>query len=247
MILFVITWSFDDQNDIMESRLVKSFLNYNEKDKLHHLHFNRNKYINLESEFESRFGYQYEFLLYRIYLLREYLVNLDFKNLVFSDTNDVVCMGNIDEIEPFLENKVIFSSENHQYPNEINIVNWTPLNQYPENLKKESKFLNAGLSFGKKTSYIKLLDYCIDKVMCQNYKNFGGDQGVFTYSLLNSDGELLSLDYNNIFLNTYSLNYGSYYIDNNKLYKHGQKKPFLFVHDNGWNYGSPRFIEYFNL
>ena len=66
MILFVITWSFDDQNDIMESRLVKSFLNYNEKDKLHHLHFNRNKYINLESEFESRFGYQYEFLLYRI-------------------------------------------------------------------------------------------------------------------------------------------------------------------------------------
>lgn len=247
MNLFIVTWSYDDHKDISETRLVKSFLKYNEKDKLHHLHFNRSNYKSLESEFESRFGYQFEFLLYRIFLLREYLINLDVDNLVFSDTDDVVCMGNIDEFNSYLNDKVIFSSESHQYPNEINIINWTPVNKYPDINKKLSQYLNAGLSFGEKDSYIKLFNFCIDEVMSQNYRNFGGDQGVFTYSLLNSDGELLSLDQNNIFLNTYCLNYAGYYVDNNKLYKHGIEKPFLFVHDNGWNYGSPKFIEHFNL
>lgn len=247
MNLFIVTWSFDDYQDISESRLVKSFLKHNKKEKVHHLHFNRHNYLHLESNFESRFGYQFEFLLYRIFLLREYLVNLDIDNIIFSDTNDVVCSGDIDEIEKYLKNKVIFSSESHQYPNESNITNWKPINQYPTNYKKLNKFLNAGLSFGEKNSYIKLLNYCIDHVMTQDYRNFGGDQGVFTYTLLNSGSDLLQLDENFIFLNTYSLSYESYYVNNNKLYKHGLDKPFLFVHDNGWNYGSPKFIEHFNL
>lgn len=247
MNLIVITWSHSDQKDISETRLVKSFLKYNEINKLHHIHFDRNNYKSLESEFESRFGYQFEFLLYRIFLLKQHLLDLNIDNLIFSDTEDVVCMGNIEEINPYLQDRVIFSSESHQYPNEINITNWIPVNQYPEINKQSSQFLNAGLSFGKKESYIKLFDFCINKVMSQNYRNFGGDQGVFTYSLLNSDNNLLSLDQDNIFLNTYSLNYGNYYVNDNKLYKHGHTQPFLFVHDNGWNYGSPKFIEHFNL
>lgn len=245
--LVCVTWSYEETYEIKQTFLYKSFVKENDELNFHHIHFNRNNYLDLEKKFDSDFGYQYEFLLYRIYLLKDILKDFPHENLLFSDTNDVVCLGDIQILSHSISDKVVFSCESHQYPNENNISNWYPINTYSEDNKKNRMFLNAGISYGNRKSYIDLFEKIMSDVFPLKYKNFGGDQGVFTYLYLNTEKKLLDIDTNKIFLNTYSISDSNFYKKNDKLYENGHNSPFLLVHDNGWNYGSPKFIERFQL
>jgi len=70
MKLVTVTWSYEDEPKVDNSFLVLSFLKNNNISDIHNIHFNRNNYKDLESEFNEKFGNQYEFLLYRIFLLK---------------------------------------------------------------------------------------------------------------------------------------------------------------------------------
>lgn len=248
--LVTVTWSNEDEPNIDESFLVKSFLKKNKKSDLINIHFNRNNYEQLENEFKSKFGYQYEFLLYRIFLLKDILVNLNNDLLIFSDTGDVVCVDNIQILKDKIPNNIIFSSENHRYPNEDNILNWELNYKYPKKNYNDVNFLNAGISFGSRINFINLLSECINEIFPKKYTNFGGDQGVFTYYYINNNLQtnLIKLDNEyEIFLSTYSKSYHDFYYEDGKLINYTYKTRPLFIHDNGWNYGSPKFISHFNL
>jgi len=245
--LVSVTWSYDDKSNVEQSRLYNSFIKLNDKNNFYNIHFNRNNYKNLEKEFNDKFGYQYEFLLYRIFLLKDVLSKLDFNFIIFSDSNDVVCLSEFNEIKFDLKDKIIFSTEKHRYPNEPNITNWEPNYKYNLCDIQNTNYLNAGLSIGSKESFIKLFDNCINKVFKKEYKNFGGDQGVFTYYYLN-DNDLILLDTDTkYFLSTYLDSPSNYVLINKKLKNKKTNQYPHFIHDNGWNYGSPKFIEHFNL
>jgi len=248
--LVTVTWSNEDEPRIEDSFLIKSFLKNNKSDDLINIHFNRNNYNELETEFQSKFGYQYEFLLYRIFLLKDILVNISDDLLIFSDTGDVVCLGDIQELQNKISDNIIFSSENHRYPNEGNILNWEPNYRYPEKNYIDINFLNAGVSFGHRLNFINLLTECIEYVFPKKYTNFGGDQGVFTYYYINNNLQtnLVNLDNKyEIFLSTYLKSYHDFHYENGRLVNYTYKTTPLFIHDNGWNYGSPKFINHFNL
>jgi hypothetical protein len=245
--LVSVTWSYEDTLDIKNTRLYKSFIKLNDKNNFYHIHFNRNKYKNLEKEFSDKFGHQYEFLLYRIFLLKEELSKLNFDWIIFSDSNDVVCLSKLDEISFDLNNRIIFSSEKHRYPNEQNVTDWKPNFRYNSFDTQSKNYLNAGLSIGKKQTYFELFTYCIDNVFNKHYKNFGGDQGVFTYYYINSDN-LITLDKDTkYFLSTYLDSPSNYSFSNGKLKNLISGQFPHFIHDNGWNYGSPKFIEHFKM
>lgn len=234
--LISVTWSYDDNIDLSNSFLLKSFLKKNSIDNFINIHFNRNLYLNLENEFNAKFGYQYEFLLYRIFLLKDKLNTIDCDNIIFADTGDVACLKDIQAISPlFKDDMVIFGSEGHRYPNESNITDWTPSYKYFDVNDQNMNYLNAGISYGKKHLFIKLYDECIRNIFPKEYKNFGGDQGIFTYYYINLNTGLIELDNTQYILNTYSKSYECY------------SDKFFFIHDNGWNYGSPKFIDKFNL
>lgn len=248
--LICVTWSESDFFDYKSTILYKTFIKNNSDSDFYNIHFNRNNYRDLEVIFNNKFGYQYEFILYRIYLLKQELEKLNFEYIIFSDTNDVVCLDNIQKINT-ISNKILFSSECHRYPNEDNIKNWLPSYMYPEVNSSNKNFLNAGLSFGNTKNYIRLFNSCINNVLDKEYKNFGGDQGVFTYYYINNNDkneELIELDETqSLFLSTYSRSYNSFSIIENKLCSLVYNTFPSFIHDNGWNYGSPKFINHFNL
>lgn len=242
-----VTWSYSDKSDYKDHMLYKSFIKNNNHNDLLNIHFNRNNYIDLEKQFNDRFGYQYEFLLYRIFLLKKYLINLNDNIIIFADTNDVVCLGDINEIDSMQIKNIIFSSEQHRYPNENNITNWKPSYLYSESDNNNKNYLNAGLSIGIRQKYIELFEDCISNIFSHEYNNFGGDQGVFTYYYINRN-KLIVLDKNtNYFLSTYCRNPDSFLYNNGRIINSELNTKPLFIHDNGWNYGSPKFIERFNL
>jgi hypothetical protein len=246
--LISVTWSHNDTYNFEDTILYKSFIKSNNKDNFYNIHFNRNNYQKLEMEFSEKFGYQYEFLLYRIFLLKQELLNLNFDFIIFSDINDVVCLSDINQLNPINSTEIIFSSEKHRYPNEENITNWEPNYKYSLSDVENKSFLNAGLSIGKRESFIELFDECIKNVLPKEYKNFGGDQGVFTYFYLNNQKNKILLDsQTKYFLSTYSDSPSNYIFMDGKLKNLLSNQTPIFIHDNGWNYGSPKFINHFNL
>jgi hypothetical protein len=246
MKLISVTWSYDDVFDYSNTILYKSFLKYNDPNAFINIHYNRSHYKFLEDEFNNKFGYQYEFLLYRIFLLKDSIDNLK-DRIIFADNNDVVCLGEIDGINDICNDKIFFSSEQHRYPNEQNISNWNPSYSYSTDDNNNKNYLNAGLSVGNSELYVDLFDDCIDNIFTKEYKNFGGDQGIYTYYYINKN-KLIVLDYNTkYFLSTYSRNPDSFIYNNGRIINRQFNSMPLFIHDNGWNYGSPKFIERFNL
>lgn len=248
--LVTVTWSYDDTYEINDSFLIKSFLKNNDESDLIKIHFNRNNYKDLETEFNSKFGYQYEFLLYRIYLLKEKLSEIVDDLLIFSDTGDVVCLDNIQKLDSINFDNLLFSSENHRYPNEVNIMNWSPNYRYPQENYDMLNYLNAGLSFGKRENFITFLNECVNTIFPNEYKNFGGDQGVFTYYYINNNINTNSIRLDNtfqIFLSTYLKSYHDFKLEDGKIVSLAYNTTPMFIHDNGWNYGSPKFINHFNL
>jgi len=244
--LLSVTWSYSNDYDYTNTFLYKSFIKYNNKNNFINIHFNRNLYFNLEKQFENKFGYQYEYILYKIFLLKLKLQQINSKYIIFSDTNDVACLGSIKDLEmqesKFLHD-IIFSSEIHQYPSE---AIW---NVYPEENKKTKTFLNSGLFIGSVSNIEAFITKCIDQVLPLEYKNFGGDQGVYTYAYIHQNlNNNIVLDQNSeFFLSTYLKSTNCFYYQNNRIINKNNDYSPLFIHDNGWNYGSPKFIEKFNL
>jgi hypothetical protein len=244
MKLVSITWSYDPHFDYKNTILYKSFIKKNNENDFINIHFNRNDYVELEKEFENNYGYQFEFILYKIKLFKDKLIEIDDNLIVYCDTNDVVCLDNINELK--YNDGIIFSSEKNKYPNDNS--SWGPISSYPEWNINNNIYLNSGLIVTTKELYLKLLDKTIESVLPLNYKNFGGDQGVYTYYFINNHSPNIELDETcQHFLSTY-LTSRNWFENENGMLKHKLTNTTpMFVHDNGWNYGSPRIIEGFNL
>lgn len=244
MKLVTVTWSYSDISEIENSLVYKSFLKHNDKNDFVNIHFNRSNYAELEKKFELLYGHQYDYILYKIVLFRDIIEEIKDDIIIFSDTNDVVCLSNITEIS--YDKGIIFSSERHQYPNDISV--WEPTKNYSEKNIFETNFLNSGLIISEKKLYIELLDSVIQNVLPLNYKTFGGDQGVYIYHYINEFSPKIILDKNrDIFVSTYLTTHDWYSLEDDKLkYKPTNTYP-MFVHDNGWNYGSPKIINEFKL
>lgn len=244
MKLLSITWSYESEFDYKNTILYKSFIKHNNENDFVNVHFNRNDYIDLEKEYENYYGYQFEFILYKIKLFKDKLKDIEDNIIVYCDTNDVVCLDNINNLD--YNGGIIFSSEKNKYPSDNS--SWSPISSYPEWNINNSIFLNSGLILTTKKLYLELLNKIIKDVLPLKYKNFGGDQGVYTYYFINNFLPKISIDKNcQHFLSTYLTSENWFENKNGRIInKLTNTKP-MFVHDNGWNYGSPKIIEKFKL
>jgi hypothetical protein len=247
--LLSITWSFEEKSDYESSILYRSFIKKNKKENFINIHFNRNNFTNEEKDFQVKYGFQYEYILYKIYLLIDEIKKIESEYIIYSDTTDVACLEDIELINFPLIDSVIFSKEIHRYPNSESVTNWSPSHMYNEFDESQKNYLNSGIFFTKKTTFLELLNECVNNVLKLNYTNFGGDQGVYTYFYINlNKNNLIRLDSENeFFLSTYLLPINNYEKKDDLIYSTINNKCVYFVHDNGWNYGSPKFINYFNL
>ena len=235
MKILTTTWSYEDKFDITSTTLWKSFIKNNKADDFIHIHYNRKQFDKLEQEFKQRFDYQYEYILYKIFLMKDFVKNNVHDDIIFCDATDTACLYCIDNIKS-PENCITFSREISQYPSSLG--DWGDEAQWQQNQINNKIFLNAGLFVSSTENYIKLLDSVIDNILVKDLKSFGGDQGVYTYHyLLKNTPEIILDENNNIFLSTF-----------NRDIAHFKKEELpCFIHDNGYDYGSPRFIENFNL
>lgn len=239
-----VTWSHDSNYNYKDSILYKSFIKNNVDSDFVNFHFNKNDYHDLEVLFEKKFGFQFEFILYKITLLKEKLNQLEDNVLIYCDTNDVVCLDNINNIK--YNGGIIFSSEKNRYPN--NISNWEPTTKYPIWNIENNIYLNSGLILSQKDLFIKLIESVEEKILNLDYKNFGGDQGIYTYHYINDFLPKITLDEScEYFLSTYLTSRNWFEKQDDKLICKTTGTTPIFIHDNGWNYGSPRIIEGFNL
>ena len=238
------TWSFDSNKDFQLTPLYKSFIKKNRATDLINIHFNRSLFIDLENQFSERFGYQYEYILYKIFLLKSEIQQINCEHIIFCDANDVACLIDLQTIDvnQYVQTGVTFSSEINQYPSREATNNW------PNNSYTDQKYLNSGLFIGTKQYILQLIDEVVDKVLPLNFKNFGGDQGVYTYYYLNHQHNEVKLDkQNEFFLSTYLTSWGDFQKVGDRVVNKSDSTAPSFIHDNGWNYGSPKFIEKFNL
>jgi hypothetical protein len=244
MKLLSITWNYTDESNYKDSLLYKSFIKKNDDKDFIDIHFNRNNYKELETKFEEKFGYQYEFILYKIHLLGSELKKINDDVIIYADTNDVVCLIDIKTIH--YDGGIIFSSEKNKYPSDNS--NWSPNTNYPQWNLDNGIYLNSGLILTTIDLYIKLIKVVEEIILHLDYKNFGGDQGVYTYYYINNLSPQIILDHDTKhFLSTY-LTSTSWFEKVGERLRNKLTNTFpSFVHDNGWNYGSPRIIENFNL
>jgi len=260
--LVAVTWSHEDTYDISNHMLLRSFQNYNPDKEVIQIHFNRTHYGLKEKEFLNIYGSQYEFVLYRIFLLEEKLAELDLDYVIMCDTPDVTCINNIEHLPQIfdLDNHVIFGMEKNQWPMPMVKEKYLDYTDYQGYDKENHCYVNGGCILAKKTRLIELIQLCKAKMENHNYvfkKSFeedsrwggaGGDTGVWTwmYNMVPESG--IKLDYlSNFALNTYLRSTEEYYLSNNKLYSKFYSSTPCFVHDNGWNYGSPKYHDHFQL
>jgi hypothetical protein len=256
--LIIVTWNNADSADVSEQKLCKSFKFFNPERKIHQIHFNRGRFHDLEIQFEKNFGCQYEFILYRMFLLRYKLRELDMENIVLCDTGDVTCMGNINEIPNSLDlnEYVFFGMERNQWPTDRAKEKWNDYKDYSGFDRLNNCFLNAGTILAKRETHIELLEKCVNMVlprMVHSTREFcaGDDQAAFTYYYNNfnqEDGSKIKLDYSNVFsTNTYKTSPEDYVMKDKRIYSKQTGIAPLFIHDNGWDHGSPRIHDYFKL
>jgi hypothetical protein len=249
--LAAITWNYEDSFDIEKTFLFPSFKKYNSHQNFVHIHFNRNNYSNEEQEFNRRFEKEYWMILYKIQLLKQKLEeNINTEYVIVADATDVFCLGKIDHlIDCFdLNNYVVASQEKNTWPKADHKKNWPKYTDYDKKDSFNETFLNAGMLFGKKEKFIEMLDSMIKNVLSTDCKHFYNCQGAYTYYYNNRLEPKIKLDYSSIFtLNTYTRPKDDCYIDQKRIViKETGIKP-CFVHDNGWHYGSPKYILEFNL
>jgi len=256
------TWSYDNNSPIKNQILYKSFKKFNPFIDVEDIHFNRNEYSNIEPLYNKIYGYQYDFILYEIILSYEKLRKIDADYFIFCNVNDVTCISSINNlIDMFdLENKVIFSAEKNRWPSPTVTQHWAGYTGYSDENMTNKIFLNGGGILSKKNNFLKLLEIAIDFVLNKRYVfeeirkkddkfgGAGGAQGVYTWIYNMIDNSPIQLDVESRFMvNTYCRTLDEYYMDNNKIYSKASGISPCFVHDNGWDYGSPRYHDNFNL
>jgi len=245
MKLLSITWSDTDEYDLKATPLYKSFIKHNNEKNLFHIHFNRNEYKDLESNYNNKYAYQSEFILYKILLTYNFLLKTnDIEDFIYADTNDVVVLDNIDKV--VAPKKILFSCEKHQYPKN---ATWLSQKNYSNENITQNIFLNSGLFVTNKTFFTNFLHNCILNILPHEFKDYGGDQGIYTYYYINlNENKDITLDVETkYFLSTYLRSPDMFTFSDNKFINKEYNTSPLFVHDNGWNYGSPKFRERFNL
>lgn len=260
--LIVTTWNYTDVTDSNDHILLKSFKKLNPTTDIVNIHFNRGRYSRLEHAYQLLYGYQYEFLLYRIELLYHEIKQIDTDFLILCDTSDCTCVSNIDGLVDLfdLENNVIFGCETNQWPMPMVKQNWVDYSDYDENHHNNKTYVNAGGILASKKKFIELLDIGREVLLSkqyvfgqsresdQRYGGTGSDQGLFTWVYNMKKDSPIKLDTEGKFLiNTYGRSLDDYYVENNKLYSKVTGEPTFFVHDNGWHHGSPRFHDNLEL
>ncbi len=249
--LVTATWSHEDSFNVENTFLYKSFKKFNPFVPIEHVHFNRRKYQSQEHEFSIKFGAESEYLLYKIQLLLEYVKIINSDYLIFCDANDVTCMRSVDYLLDMfdLEHQIIIGQEKNMWPTQEKRNTWENYTDYTQEHFTAKTFLNSGVILAKTSNFIKMLETMISSVFTTNIRTFNNDQGVYTYYYTMGLTPKLVLDTSNIFvLNTFSRSVDEGYFSNDKkiVYKKTGVIP-AFVHDNGWNHGSPKYHNHFEL
>ena len=244
------TWSHEATSNIEGTTLYKSFKKFNpHRDIIHH-HFNRGHFWKEESDFANKYGRESEYLLYKIFLWRDIVRDIDSDYIIFCDANDVVCLGDVGELIPQydLDNFIIVGHEKNQWPTVEAKNTWSDYTDYNIYDTQHRKFLNSGMILARKEKYVELLDSMVDNVMSKGIKTFNNDQGVFTYYYNTLVEPKIKLDFSNTFVvNTFSRSHDEYELIGGRLKSKKNGTLPLFVHDNGWNHGSPRYLNHFEL
>ena len=248
--IVTVTWSHQETYDIKKTTLYKSFKKFNPFKEVFHHHFNRGHYWQEESLFANKYGRESEYLLYKIFLWRDIVRDIEADYIIFCDANDVVCLTHVDDLvnQYDLDKNIIVGHEKNQWPTLEAKQTWPDYKDYNIYDTENRKFLNSGMIIAKKEKYVEMLDSMVENVMSKDIKTFNNDQGVFTYYYNMGVEPRIKLDYtNNFVVNTFSRSHDEYVLENGRLMsKKNQTSP-VFVHDNGWNHGSPKFLNHFEL
>ena len=248
--IVTVTWSHQETYDIKKTTLYKSFKKFNPFKEVFHHHFNRGHYWQEESLFANKYGRESEYLLYKIFLWRDIVRDIEADYIIFCDANDVVCLTHVDDLvnQYDLDKNIIVGHEKNQWPTLEAKQTWPDYKDYNIYDTENRKFLNSGMIIAKKEKYVEMLDSMVENVMSKDIKTFNNDQGVFTYYYNMGVEPRIKLDYTNSFVvNTFSRSHDEYVLENGRLIsKKNQTSP-VFVHDNGWNHGSPKFLNHFEL
>ncbi len=246
-----ITWGDTDFYKFKESRLYKSFTRFNPNTELINYHFNRNHYVEQEREYREKFGAESEYLLYKIKFLLDKLKDLDADYIIFCDASDVVCMKPVDFLPHMFDlNKfIIVGHEKNVWPMKERKDLWPNYTDYSEQDVKNNTYLNSGMVLAKRTLFIEMLQNMVDNVFTTGITTFNNDQGVYTYYYTMNLEPKIKLDSSNIFaLNTYKRSVDEFYLnEESKLVSKETGVVPCFLHDNGWNHGSPKYYAHFEL
>lgn len=250
--LATITWSHQPSFPIEKTTLYKSFRYFNPEKPFVHHHFNRGHYWQQEAEFAQKFGAESEYILYKIVLLKKQIQQIDTDYIIFCDANDVVCLNNVDSLlKDFdLENSVVVGAEKNQWPPKETKETWKQygFKDYSGFDAENNFYLNSGMILATKSNFIQMLQTMEDAVLTKGISNFRNDQGAYTYYYTASLEPKIVLDYNNKFVvNTFTRSVDEFEFRDNKLYSKANGNAPCFVHDNGWNHGSPKYVNAFQL
>jgi hypothetical protein len=249
--LLTLTWNHEDNFDIQKTSLYQSFRKYNPDVEIVHYHFNRGYHQQKEMEYRNIFGDESEYLLYKIEFLLEKVKNINSEYIIFSDANDVTCIKSINHLFQIydLENNIIIGHEKNMWPTQEIKNSWLNYIDYDDVHKNNRTYLNSGMILSKTKMFIEMLEKMISDVFSTKIKTFKNDQGVYTYYYNMGMSPKIKLDTSNNFaLNTFSRSVDEYYLNNqNQLVSKETGIIPCFVHDNGWNHGSPKYHDYFGL
>jgi hypothetical protein len=249
--LVTVTWNHADDFDIEKTTLFKSFRRFNPHVKFHHFHFNRGLFHVLESEYHQRFDQQSDYILYKIHMLKQKLGEVDAQYIIFCDANDVACLGNVDHLPQIfdLENDVIVGAEKNQWPAPERKLNWPGFIDYSGFDAENNFFVNSGIVLAKKQNFIAMLQSMEDNILSTNIKDFMNDQAIYTWYYTAKHTPLIKLDYNTEFaVNTFKRSPNEFTKnEEHRLVSNANGSKPCFVHDNGWNHGSPKFLNHFEL
>jgi hypothetical protein len=248
--LLTLTWGHTEDFDISKTSLYQSFKKYNPEKEIIHHHFNRSLYWELERQYQETYGVESEYLLYKITFLLEKAKQIDSDYVIFCDANDVACFTDIDDLpnQFDLENFIIVGHEKNMWPPLDRKLTWPDYVDYDKNHMTNRTFLNSGMILAKTQKYVELLQSLVDNVLSTKIPTFNNDQGVFTYYYNKGFHPIIKLDFDSLFVvNTYSRNTNEYRLEDERLISNSTGIKPYFLHDNGWNHGSPRYHNHFNL
>ena len=249
--LVTITWSNENSFDIESTSLYKSFIKFNPLNKVEHFHFNRGHFYQEEHEFYQRFGQESDYILYKIHLLKQKVKQIDSEYIIFSDANDVVCLGNVNLLPSIydLDSHIIVGAEKNQWPVPEIKLTWPGFIDYSGFDVQNEFYLNSGMVLAKRENFVSMLESMESKILSTNINTFKNDQAVYTWHYTANHEPKIKLDYQLSFaVNTFKRSCDEFYLNkNNRLTSKSTGVTPCFVHDNGWNHGSPKFRDNFNL